>query len=393
MKVNILTQGLFQILVLLFIIFKGDKLFGVNSDRELEHYEWNDQHGYHFTIFFDIFVFMQVFNSINARKLNPKEFNVFEGIKNNIYYIIVQGFIVFGQILLVTFGGRAVRTQPLSLFQHFCCGLIASLSLVVGYLVKLIPYDLSEKIVKTKEEIEEGNEEERIMNERKEKMLKKKKSKGPNLTLRRMVIPPRNRKITYNEININTEKYKKINNINNIKENNNNKNSSPIVLNRKNMTPIYSTRRQEETEIKKNSNNTNQKDIKGLNLTNKTNNIKTIYSYNTNDKNSFNTSSNNISINDNKNLFEDLLSEDTKRTENSTKKKILSEKKDEKDENFEQNSITPRFNNNKDKKTENTKEDNNDYNIKRNNLFDNFSEESTENKSLKNTNTNINNYK
>ena len=93
-----------------------------------KHYEWNDEHGYHFTIFFDIFVFMQVFNSINARKLNPKELDVFEGIKDNIYYILVQGFIVFGQIVLVTFGGRAVRTQPLMLhdycFNEFRCRIL-----------------------------------------------------------------------------------------------------------------------------------------------------------------------------------------------------------------------------------------------------------------------------
>ena len=57
MKANIVSQGIFQIIILLFILFKGDTLFGVNSDRELEHYDWNDEHGYHFTIFFDVFVY------------------------------------------------------------------------------------------------------------------------------------------------------------------------------------------------------------------------------------------------------------------------------------------------------------------------------------------------
>ena len=153
MKANILSQGIFQILILLFIIFKGDSLFGVNSDRELEHYEWNNEHGYHFTIFFDIFVFLQVFNSINARKLNQNEINVFEGIKDNIYYILVQSFIILGQILLVTFGGRAVRTQPLSISQHINCALIDSLSLVDKFFVKLLPLNKNKKIIKNKDEL------------------------------------------------------------------------------------------------------------------------------------------------------------------------------------------------------------------------------------------------
>ena len=417
MKANIVSQGLFQIVILLFILFKGDKLFGVNSDRELDHYDWNDQHGYHFTIFFDIFVFLQVFNSINARKLNPKELDVFEGIKENVYYIIVQGFIVLGQVVLVTFGGRAVRTQPLSIFQHICCALIASLSLGVGYLVKLIPIDMSEKIVKTKEEIDEENEEEKIKKERSLRKLQNKKNKGPNLTLRRVIIPPRNRKITYNQIEINTEKYQ--NNINKINDSNN-RSSSPIVIERKNMTPIFSSRGKQTSSTNSNSDKkTNEK----RNVVN--HNIKTIYSYNFKDK-TLSTNSNNVSTTEDKNLFEDLLSEDTKNTEisPSTSGNI----KDNKNNTSKgKNVITPRFNNKiifegdkneikkeKDEKSENietkqnthenenenedTKENKNiinnenkdemveDINKKQENLVDNISEVSNDFKNLKNIN-------
>ena len=174
MKINIISQGLFQMIILLFILFKGDRLFGVNSDKELEHYEWDAQHGYHFTIFFDVFVFLQVFNSINARKLNPYELNVFKGIKDNIYYIIVQIFIIVGQIFLVNFGGRAVRTKPLSIYQHLCCMLIASFSLIIGFLIKLIPIDMKEMLEKNNDEKNEENEEEKIRNKRNSKNCLKK---------------------------------------------------------------------------------------------------------------------------------------------------------------------------------------------------------------------------
>ena len=344
MKANVISQGIFQILILLFIIFKGDKLFGVNSDRELEHYEWNSEHGYHFTIFFDIFVFLQVFNSINARKLNQKEVNIFEGIKDNIYYILVQSFIVFGQIILVTFGGRAVRTQPLTILQHIACAIIASLSLGVGYCVKLIPFDMAEKIVKSKDEIEIENEEEKIKKIRAEKRLLKKKSKGPNLTLRKIMLPPRNRQIIYNQIDT-----KNINN-----NNKDTQTRSPIVMDRKNRTPIYSSRK---PVINTNNNNTNSSlSNSNFNSATKENNnnitnIKTIYSYNFKEKSIFSNNSNNISTEE-KNLFEDLLSEETKNTENS----INIKENKEKDNNINNNKksiSTPRFNEEKNKKENN----------------------------------------
>jgi magnesium-transporting ATPase (P-type) len=146
MLLNIFSQSIFQIIVLTVIIFYGDYLFGVPSDRELEHFMWNEVNGYHFTIFFNIFVYMQVFNSINARKLQKDEFNVFDGIFGNWLYILIQTIIIVGQVILVTFGGRAVRTHALSVQQHGLCLLIASMTLVWGAFVKLLPIDVSEKV-------------------------------------------------------------------------------------------------------------------------------------------------------------------------------------------------------------------------------------------------------
>lgn len=153
MILNIISQAVFQIVTLTVLLFYGDVMFGVPSDRQLDHFTWNNTNGYHFTIFFNIFVFMQVFNSINARKLQKTEFNVFDGIFNNSLYIIVQLVILFGQIIIVTIGGRAVRTHPLSIIQHLYCLLIASLTLVFGFLVKLLPLNLKE--VKYAEEEDE----------------------------------------------------------------------------------------------------------------------------------------------------------------------------------------------------------------------------------------------
>ena len=153
MKLNIVSQAIFQISTLTIIIFYGDYIFGVPSDRNLEHFMWNNVNGYHFTIFFNIFVFMQVFNSINARKLQKDEYNVFTGIMGNWLYILIQSIIIVGQIILVTFGGRAVRTHPLSIKQHCDCLGISALTLVWGFIVKLLPIDVTEPTTVGEEQV------------------------------------------------------------------------------------------------------------------------------------------------------------------------------------------------------------------------------------------------
>ena len=153
MKLNIISQSIFQITTLTVIIFYGDYIFGVPSDRNLEHFMWNNVNGYHFTIFFNIFVFMQVFNSINARKLQKDELNVFTGILGNWLYILIQSIIIVGQIILVTFGGRAVRTHPLSLQQHGYCLFISALTLVWGFFIKLLPIDVTEESTVGEEQV------------------------------------------------------------------------------------------------------------------------------------------------------------------------------------------------------------------------------------------------
>ena len=131
-------------------------MFGVPSDRELEHYTWNANVGYHFTIFFNTFVFLQVFNSINSRKLLKKEANVFVGISNNPMYLVIQLIIVLGQVFLIQFGGRAVRTQPLTLNQHLGCILIGLISLVLGFVIKKLPFDFEDSDEQTRTKLDKN---------------------------------------------------------------------------------------------------------------------------------------------------------------------------------------------------------------------------------------------
>lgn len=100
---TILTMAAYQIAWLIVILFAGSRLFGVESSWG--HAHWNLTNGKHFTMFFHIFVFLQVFNEINCRKLHSSELNVFEGFFSNwIFLSILVGTMVV-QILLVQLGG------------------------------------------------------------------------------------------------------------------------------------------------------------------------------------------------------------------------------------------------------------------------------------------------
>lgn len=70
----------------------------------------------HYTIVFQVFVFLQIFNLINARKIGDDEMNVFKGFFDNKMFIIVFVLTIVIQCLLIEVGGQAVKTWPLNTF-------------------------------------------------------------------------------------------------------------------------------------------------------------------------------------------------------------------------------------------------------------------------------------
>lgn len=73
--------------ILTIIMFNGPELFGVPTS--IHNPMWSEENGVHFTLFFDIFVFLQLFNEINCRKLKKEEVNVFAGFFENSLFIFV----------------------------------------------------------------------------------------------------------------------------------------------------------------------------------------------------------------------------------------------------------------------------------------------------------------
>lgn len=137
---GIVFHSVFQILVLTIVLFKGPDMFGVESSIGLEMEDWNHETGQHLSLFFDVFVFLQVFNFFNARKLKREDLNVFGNIANNYLFILIVVGIFVCQLFIIQFGGRALKLVPLTTNQHLVCIAIGALSLVNGvFLKRFIP--------------------------------------------------------------------------------------------------------------------------------------------------------------------------------------------------------------------------------------------------------------
>jgi Ca2+ transporting ATPase len=80
-----------------------------------------------------------VFNEINARKLKRDEYNVFKDFFNNPIFISIMIAVIVVQLLIVEFGGIALRCSPLTMKENLTCIVIGLLPLVSGFLLKLIP--------------------------------------------------------------------------------------------------------------------------------------------------------------------------------------------------------------------------------------------------------------
>jgi Ca2+ transporting ATPase len=89
-----------------------------------------------YTMIFHTFVFMQVFNEINSRKLGAYDYNVFSGFFNNWLFIGIIILTIAVQVLMVQYGGLPVRCAPLTVEQHIICIAIGFFSLIQGVLVK-----------------------------------------------------------------------------------------------------------------------------------------------------------------------------------------------------------------------------------------------------------------
>jgi Ca2+ transporting ATPase len=113
MAFNMCGQALFQIVVVLAMLFNPHLLPTWEEDGEmmqgsLYSRENDNDPSEHYTFIFNVFVFMQLFNEINCRKLFG-EINVFEGFFANPLFLVIWIATIICQAVGVQFLGRWVR--------------------------------------------------------------------------------------------------------------------------------------------------------------------------------------------------------------------------------------------------------------------------------------------
>ncbi|XP_067360392.1 plasma membrane calcium-transporting ATPase 2 isoform X9 [Channa argus] len=165
MTKNILGHGAYQLIIIFTLLFVGEKIFDIDSGRNAPLHSPPSEH---YTIIFNTFVMMQLFNEINARKIHGER-NVFDGIfRNPIFCSIVFGTFAV-QIVIVQFGGKPFSCQPLELEKWMWCVFLGLGELVWGQVIATIPNSklrflrragqLTQKDELPEEDVNEENEE------------------------------------------------------------------------------------------------------------------------------------------------------------------------------------------------------------------------------------------
>ncbi|XP_048486742.1 plasma membrane calcium-transporting ATPase 2 isoform X4 [Plutella xylostella] len=135
MMKNILGQAIYQLFIIFSLLFVGDRILNIPSGRGQA---LSTEPSQHFTIIFNTFVMMTLFNEINARKIHGQR-NVFQGLFTNpIFYSIWIGTAA-SQVVIIQYGGLAFSTSGLSLDQWLWCLFFGAGTLVWGQLVTTVP--------------------------------------------------------------------------------------------------------------------------------------------------------------------------------------------------------------------------------------------------------------
>ncbi|KAI8364331.1 PMCA-type calcium-translocating P-type ATPase [Choanephora cucurbitarum] len=124
----IIGQAAFQITVTLIILYT-DVIHLPKDSAPLQ------------TIVFNTFVFCQIFNEVNCRRIDSR-INIFSNILANKFFIAIFFICVVGQVLIVQFGGPAFQVVPLDATQWAIAIVIGFVSLPIGVVIRLIPDDI-----------------------------------------------------------------------------------------------------------------------------------------------------------------------------------------------------------------------------------------------------------
>lgn len=135
----IIGQAIYQLVVIMVLYFRGCDILGYNQ-AQCGHVQGINSANDLTTIIFNTFVWMQIFNAVNNRRLDNK-FNIFEGITKNYFFGGIFIIMVGIQTLIVFVGGAAISVvkPPLDGPQWGICIVLGAITIPIGVIIRLIP--------------------------------------------------------------------------------------------------------------------------------------------------------------------------------------------------------------------------------------------------------------
>jgi len=97
-------QNIYKLTAIFVLYFAGGDILGYDLSDPDKKVELD-------TVIFNSFVWMQIFNIFNNRRLDNK-LNIFEGIFRNFFFIGIVVLIIALQTMVIFFGGRAFQIAP-----------------------------------------------------------------------------------------------------------------------------------------------------------------------------------------------------------------------------------------------------------------------------------------
>lgn len=175
---HILIMSIYQSIIIFGLVFAGElfiaedpSYFPIQENGNIvagRSYTFNGEPLYlpyikqygpsrHYTIVFTVFVMLQVFNMLNARKIND-EINIFSGMFDNTMFLVIWIGIFIVQIIITQFTADVfqVHREGLTIGQWILCLSLGISTWVVSLLIKFIPDTLCPELGKKRKSFEDG---------------------------------------------------------------------------------------------------------------------------------------------------------------------------------------------------------------------------------------------
>ena len=133
----IIGQSIYQLAVTLVLFFAGSSILSYQTQDEKNRLQ---------STIFNTFVWMQIFNQYNCRRLDNK-FNIFEGMFKNFWFLGIQIIIVGGQILIMFIGGQAFSINRINAAQWGYSIVLGALSVPMAVVIRPIPDEVFAKLI------------------------------------------------------------------------------------------------------------------------------------------------------------------------------------------------------------------------------------------------------